>query len=83
MKKVDDRKYFVVNVKGNDEIILFKYDDENAAKTKMTLLGRKQKTDRGIICVVKGRVNENGNIDYKERTDIAVYNRWLQKNMMS
>ena len=79
MKKVDDRKYFVVNVKGNDEIILFEYDDENAAKTKMTLLGRNQKPDRGIICVVKARLNEDGNIDYRSREDVSVYNRWLER----
>lgn len=45
----------------------------------MTLLGRKQKPDRGIICVVKARLNEDGNIDYRGREDIAVYNRWLER----
>lgn len=79
MKKTDDRKYFVINVKGNDETVLYEYDDENAAKEKMTILGRKQKSDRGIICVVKARLNEDGNIDYRGREDIAVYNRWLER----
>lgn len=49
----------------------------------MAMLGRKQKSDRGIICVVKAHQNEDGNIDYIGREDIAVYNRWLEKIMMS
>lgn len=79
MKKTDDGKYFVVNINGNDETVLFEYNDENAAKEKMTILGRKQKPDRGIICVVKGLINEDGLIDQRGRMDIAVYNRWLER----
>lgn len=80
--EIDNRTYLVVNVKGNDETILFQYDDENAAKEKMDVLGKKLKSDRGIICVVKACLNEDGSIDYRGREDIAVYNRWLEKIMM-
>lgn len=75
IKEIDNRKYFVVKVKGNDETILFKYDDANAAKENMEVLGKKLKLDRGIICVVKACLNEDGSIDYRGREDIAVYNR--------
>lgn len=49
----------------------------------MIILGRNQKSKRGIICVVKACLNEDGGIDYKGREDVAVYNRWLEKIMIS
>lgn len=78
-KKKDDRKYFVVKVKENDEKILFQYDDEDIAKLQMTALGRKLKPEQGVVCVAKGYLDEDGHIDWRYRQDIAAYDRWLEK----
>lgn len=78
MKK-DNRKLYVLNVRENKERILFEYEDEHTAKLQMTILGRKQKTGEGIICVVKAHLNENGEIDNRYREDIAVYDGWLAR----
>lgn len=78
MKK-DDRKYFVVKVKDNDEQILFQYEDEDVAKLQMTALGRKMKSGNGVICVIKGYLDEDGHIDWRCRQDIAAYDSWLER----
>lgn len=78
-KKKDNRKYFVVKVKDNNEQILFQYEDEDVAKLQMTALGRKSKPENGVICVIKGYLDEDGHINSRYRQDIAAYDRWLER----
>lgn len=76
---MDDRNFFVVRIKGNDEFILAEYDDENSAKRKMSYIGRHNKSDNGVIAVVKAKRYSKTELDYRKREIVDVYDKWLKK----
>lgn len=73
--KKDERKYFVVRVKGMDETILKVFGGEGAAVDYMNHYGKKNRT--GIIAVVKGDLSDDGEIINREQ--IGVYDEWLTR----
>lgn len=81
VRNVDDEKYFVVKIKGNNEYILAEFEDEDSAKEKMNNIGRRNKV--GVIAVAKGkRYNEN-ELDYRSKEIVAVYDKWLDRVLKS
>lgn len=76
---MDDRIFFVVRIKGNDEFILAEYDDEKSAKRKMSYIGRHNKSDNGVIAVVKAKRYSKTELYYRKREIVDVYDKWLKK----
>lgn len=74
---MDDRKYFVVRIKGNDEYILAECEDEDVAKRKMNDIGRRNKS--GVIAVVKAKRFNESELDYRSKEIIEIYDKWLRK----
>lgn len=76
-KKDDVKKYFVTRIKGNTETVLSKFDDIEAAQIEYEKRGKALKPDNGIICLVKGKLTEGGEISSRGREDLGTYDEWL------
>lgn len=74
---MDDKKYFLVRIKGNNEYVLAEFEDEDSAKRKMNYVGRRNKS--GIIAVAKARRFNEKELDYRSKEIIDVYDKWLSK----
>lgn len=76
---MDDNKYYVTIAKGFEEKALYVYDNEDMAIAQMKVVGRKLKPRDGLACVVKGHLDEDGNISVFGEEVIAVYDKWLER----
>lgn len=78
---MDDEKYFVVKIKGNNEYIIAEFENEDSAKEKMNNIGRRNKV--GVIAVAKGKRFNESELDYRNREIVAVYDKWLDEVLKS
>lgn len=81
VRNVDDEKYFVVKIKGNNEYIIAEFENEDSAKEKMNNIGRRNKV--GVIAVAKGKRFNESELDYRNREIVAVYDKWLDEVLKS
>lgn len=75
--KVDGKKFYVTRIKGNTETVLSEFENIEEARAEYEKRGKALKPDNGIICLVKGRLTEGGEISSRGREDLGTYDEWL------